>query len=212
MRTKSINHFLLFQVALVALACAANQVDDRAGRATIYQDPGSVSRGAGIGIESQDIVGMTDEMMRDMLRSPVLAGRQSAPRVIVDSRYFDNQSSTRINVNTITDRLRVELTRAASGRMAFLARHQVGMVETERELKRSGIVDKGTLGPTAKVAGADYRLGGRITSIDTVDTKRGRTSRYHQITFEMIDLETSQIVWSGIYEFRKAARDDIIYR
>lgn len=212
MRTKSINTALLFQVALFALGCAANQVDDHAGRATVYQDPGSASRGAGIGIESQDIVRMTDEMMRDMLRSPVLAGRQSPPRVIVDSQYFENQSSTRINVNTITDRLRVGLTQAAIGRMTFLARHQVGMVEKERELKRGGIVDEGTLSRTAKVAGADYRLGGRITSVDAVDTKSGRTSRYHQITFEMIDLETSQIVWGGIYEFRKAAKDDIIYR
>ena len=36
--------------------------------------------------------------------------------------------------------------------------------------------------------------------------------RYSQIIFEMVDLETSEIVWSGIYEFGKAAQDDIIYR
>ncbi|MFQ5416495.1 MAG: hypothetical protein ACE5FL_05520, partial [Myxococcota bacterium] len=106
MQVNSLNTKILFPMLLVALACAANRVDDRAGRATVYQDPGSVGPGAGVGIESQDIVRMTDEMMRDMLRTPVLAGRQNAPRIIVDSRYFDNQSSTRINVNTITDRLR----------------------------------------------------------------------------------------------------------
>ena len=195
----------------VALGCAANQVDNRAGKASVYQDPGRAAPGAGTGIESQDIVSMTDQMIRDMLANPVLAGRQRPPRVIVDAKYFRNESSTRINRNLITDRLRIGLTNAAAGRMVFLARHQVAMVENEREIKRKGVVDDGTLGRTAKVAGSDYRLGGRIASLDAVRSSTGRISRYHQVTFEMIDLETSEIVWSGIYEFRKAAQDDIIY-
>jgi hypothetical protein len=36
--------------------------------------------------------------------------------------------------------------------------------------------------------------------------------RSTQIVFEMVNLETAQIVWSGIYEMAKAAQDDIIYR
>jgi hypothetical protein len=203
---------LLATIAVAAAGCAANRVDDHAGRATAYRDPASADPTGGIGIESQDIVSMTDQMMRDMLANPVLAGSEQPPRVVVDSQYFRNESSTRMNVNVITDRLRVGLTRAANGRMFFLARHHVDMVEKERTLKREGVLDDGTLGRTARVAGADYRLGGRIKSLDAVDTGRGITSRYHQITFEMIDLETSQIVWGGMYEFRKRAKDDIIYR
>ena len=67
---------------LIAVGCAGNRVDDRAGRPSVYEDPGSVSRTAGIGIESQDIVGMTDQMLRDMLATPVLADREVAPRVV----------------------------------------------------------------------------------------------------------------------------------
>jgi hypothetical protein len=85
-------------------------------------------------------------------------------------------------------------------------------VAKERELKRQGVVDKATL-PTARAPkGGDYRLGGRITSLDSRDPKSGMMQRYNQIVFEMVDLETSEIVWSGIYEFAKAAQDDIIYR
>ncbi|MBX9633968.1 MAG: penicillin-binding protein activator LpoB, partial [Magnetospirillum sp.] len=116
------------------------------------------------------------------------------------------------NRNTITDRLRVGLQRASQGRMQFVGRHYANMVQSERNLKRQGVVDKGK-NPTAQAQkGGDYRLGGRITSLDARDAKSGMTQRYTQIIFEMADLESGEIVWSGIYEFSKAATDDVIYR
>ena len=45
-----------------------------------------------------------------------------------------------------------------------------------------------------------------------MDTGSGEASRYHQVIFEMVDLEYGTIVWSGMYEMRKSAQDDIIYR
>jgi PBP1b-binding outer membrane lipoprotein LpoB len=203
----------LSAVLLAGLALAACQsVDNTAGRQTVYIDPGSMGPVKGVGIESQDVIGMTDQMMRDMLAQPRLANAQSAPNVIIDSEYFHNESSSRLNKNSITDRLRVGLNRAAAGRMNFVGRHYADMVTKERELKRQGVVDKATLPPAHAPKGGDYRLGGRITSLDARDPKTGTQQRYHQIVFEMVDLETSEIVWSGIYEFAKAAQDDIIYR
>ncbi|MGR9051771.1 MAG: penicillin-binding protein activator LpoB [Gammaproteobacteria bacterium] len=184
--------------------------DNTSGRPTIYNDPTTVGTVAGVGIESQDIASMSDLMMRDILSTPVLAGRTAPPRVIIDSEYFVNESSSRINKNIITDRLRIQLNRAAAGRMFFIGRHYSDMVQKERQLKRQGIVDEGSMGMTRKVAGADFRLGGRITSLDA----RGSNgvSRFHQIIFEMVELETGAIVWSNMYDFRKTAQDDIIYR
>ena len=155
---------------------------------------------------------MTDQMVRDMLASPAFANRSAPPRIIIDSEFFRNESSSRINKNMITDRMRVYLNRAAGGRMVFVGRHYSDMVEKERALKRSGQVDAGTIRHTKATAGADFRLGGRITSLDAVSKSSGATSRYHEITFEMVDLEYDTIVWSNIYEFRKAAQDDVIYR
>lgn len=182
------------------------------GRPTIYEDPGTVGEVAGIGIESQDIMGMTDEMVRDMLANPILAGRPVSPRVIIDSEYFTNEGSTRLNKNLITDRLRVGLNRAANGRMLFIGRHFADMVEKERTLKRQGELTQGTIGSAQAQAGADFRLGGRIATQDSVSKGSGVTSRYHLITFEMVDLETGIIVWNGMYEFKKSAQDDIVYR
>lgn len=192
-------------------------VDSAPGRPTVYEDVNSPGRVQGIGIESQDVAGMTNKMVGDMLATPVLSGRKTPPRVIIDSEYFRNEGSTRINKNIITDRLRVELNRAAQGRMIFVGRHYTGMVEKERALKRSGsdtqapVVDAGTIAPRKSTLGGDFRLGGRITTLDAV-TPTGYASRTHQIIFEMIDLESGVISWSGIYDFKKSAQDDIIYR
>lgn len=198
--------------ATLLAACATTGVNNTAGRATVYEDPGTSGRVQGIGLESQDLVSMTDRMMRDMMGNPVLVNRSTPARIIIDSEYFRNESSSRINKNSITDRLRVELNRAANGRMVFVGRHYSDMVESERELKRSGVTDSGTIRQTQATAGADFRLGGRITSLDAADTRSGEASRYHQVIFEMVDLEYGTIVWSGIYEMRKSAQDDIIYR
>lgn len=198
--------------ALLIAGCATTSVNNSAGRATVYEDPGTSGRVQGIGLESQDLVSMTDRMMRDMMGNPTLTNRSTPARIIVDSEYFRNESSSRINKNSITDRLRVELNRAANGRMVFVGRHYSDMVESERELKRTGVTDSGTIRQTQATAGADFRLGGRITSLDAADTRSGEASRYHQVIFEMVDLEYGTIVWSGMYEMRKSAQDDIIYR
>ncbi len=194
-------------------------VDSSPGRPTVYEDVNSPGRVAGIGLESQDVASMTDKMMGDMLATPVLANRNVPPRIIIDSEYFRNESSSRINKNIITDRLRVNLNRASNGRMLFVGRHYADMVEKERALKRGAdgaggvpVVDRGTITASRSTLGGDFRLGGRITTLDAVDTVSGMASRMHQIIYEMVDLETGLIVWSGIYDFKKTARDNIIYR
>lgn len=205
--------YLIALAALAAGACSSTPtIPNASGLQSIEIDPGTRGPIAGVGIESQDIIAMTDQMMRDMLSTPALAGRATPPRIILDAEYFRNESSQRINKNAITDRLRVNLNRSAGGRMSFLGREYAGMVEQERQLKRDGATDVGTTGMTRAQAGADFRLGGRIVSVDQAQPRTGMIQRYNQITFEMIDLESGMIVWSGQYEFARAAADDVIYR
>jgi penicillin-binding protein activator len=184
----------------------------KSGEAAKYVPIDQQSRVSGVGIETQDIVGMTDKMVRDMMSNPALAGRASPPRVIVDAQYFINDSGQAINKNMITDRLRVGLVRASQGRLVFVTRENAEMVEQERAQKRDGVTDTGTTGLTRAVAGADYRLSGRISDLEVRDPKTGLISRGNQIIFEMTDLETAVVVWSDIYEFRKEGSDDLVYR
>ena len=202
---------VMFAVGTLLLGACQSPVDNAAGRPTVYQDVGSPGMVQGVGIESQDIVGMTDQMMRDMLANPMLASA-TPPRVILDREHFSNESSQRINKGLIVDRLRIGLQRAANGRMVFVSREHADMVARERELKRAGYVDTATTGLTRAQAGADYRLAGRISTLDARERGSGAAQRYNQIVFEMIDLESGVIVWTDLYEFSKAGQDDVVYR
>ncbi|HLJ63569.1 MAG TPA: CsgG/HfaB family protein [Stellaceae bacterium] len=199
-------------LAGLSAACTTSPTRNTAGSPTVELDPNSRGPVAGVGVEGQDITSMTDKMMRDMLSNPTLANRQPPAQVIVDGEYFSNESSQRINRNLIADRLRVGLLRASQGRMLFVSRQSAEFVEKERNLKRSGQTEGGTTGQVKAQTGADYRLRGNIASLDSVSGQTGVKQRYTQITFEMIDLERGTIVWSGIYEFARAAADDIIYQ
>ncbi|MCP4717733.1 MAG: penicillin-binding protein activator LpoB, partial [Deltaproteobacteria bacterium] len=106
----------------------------------------------------------------------------------------------------------VNLNRLAADRMVFVERTAASMVEKERALKRGGVVSEGTTGRTATTAGADFRLTGRVMSLDARRDSAGRVTKYHQIVFKMIDLESGVTVWSGIYEFKKSGSSDVIYR
>jgi hypothetical protein len=205
---------LLIICLFVVSGCATytTRLDNAPGRPTHYEAPGSPGALSGVGIESQDIISVSDRMMRDILATPVFASYATAPRVVIDSAYFYNESSSIVNKNIITDRLRTELSRAAAGRMIFLARHLAEMTENERELEKKGAVTKGTEGSTKDALGWDYRLGGRIASIDATDPKTGAKSRYHQITFELVERGSGVIVWSNTYDFKKSAQEDILYR
>jgi len=199
--------------ASMLAGCATQMPPNAGGVATISANPELAGPVQGVGIEGHDIIGMSDQMMRDMLASPRLGPAQGkSPRVIVDAQYFANDSTQPINRNIITDRLRVNLNRAAQGRMTFVGRQYAQAVEAERQLKREAVTDVGTTGMMRATLGADYRLGGRIASVDERSAKSGMIQRFTQITFEMFDLESSEIVWSGIYQFLRAAADDAVYR
>jgi len=201
----------LFSLAIFSFGCATAP-KHAGGTAAHYVDPGRQSEVSGVGIESQDIINMTDKMMHDILATPIFSQPKTTPKVIIDSEYFKNESSTRINKNMITDRLRTGLNQAARGKMIFVGREYMNMVLKELQLKQLGVINEGESASEPKAYGGDFRLGGRISTLDSVDPKTGSFARYHQILFEMIDLNSGEIVWSGSYNFKKVGQEDIIYR
>lgn len=198
--------------ALIALLLAGPSPAQKKGRGAVDLDPTARGLVSGTGIEGQDVVSIADKMVRDMLANPHLAGRQSPPQVIIDGEFFTNESTQRINKNIVTDRLRVALNRASQGRMVFVSRQASAMVQQERDLKREGYTDEGTLGLTRGQAGGDFRLQGNISSLDSRNNRTGVTQRFTQLTFEMVDLERATIVWSNSYDIARASADDVVYR
>lgn len=202
--------------AVAALAGCTASAPNASGVAAVTQDPERKGLVSGVGIESQDIVAMSNQMVHDMLGDPRFAARiaksVARPRIVIDSEYFSNESSQPINRNLITQRLLVGLNQAAGDKLVFVNRAQQAMVAEERERKRSGATDTGTTGLRKAALGVDYRLSGRIGSLDSRSAASGMVQSYVQVSFEMTDLESGELVWTGLYEFSRAAADDVVYR
>ena len=166
---------------------------------------------SGVGIESQDLIPMSDKMVRDLLADPTFGNASTPPRVIIDDTRFKNESNQPMNLALIVDRLRIELQRASRGKMQFVSRQNVDLVEKEKQLKASGRVDAGSSSTRRAIAGADYMLIGKIAVQSSTDRSSGMRANFYQITFEMLDLNNSLTVWSNYYDVKKAGADDKIY-
>ncbi|MBC7495656.1 MAG: penicillin-binding protein activator LpoB [Sphingomonadaceae bacterium] len=181
--------------------------------AAVDLDPGSRGAVSGTGLEMRDITAMADRLVRDLLARSDIIGGAKPPRIIVDSSRLVNKSSQRLDTDMISDQLRAQLMRAASGRMRFLSREAMEDVAMERKLKRDGQVDVATRGMTRAVAGSDFKLTGRITSLDSRDNRNGMTQRSMQVIFELIDLESSESVYiSDPYVIQRAQQEGVVYR
>ncbi len=208
----SIGMTLILSCIVTLAGCVTPAGKDAGGTAARYEDPVSSEMVSGVGIESRDVIRMTDQMIGDILADPTFRKPKTPPRVVIDATYFKNEGATRINKNLITDRIRTGLNKAAKGKMIFVRREQLKMLFDEKGLAQAGVTDDDGTMADSQLAGADYRLAGRIASMDSVDPKTGTFSRYHQILFEMVELKSGTIVWSGAYNFKKSGQEDIIYR
>lgn len=208
--------FPLAALAFTALALGAPPALAAGGKGATQSmelDPNGRGAISGIGVESRDIDAMADQVVRELMSRPDLVANGEPPRVVVDSEGFRNDSMQRIDRNMITDALRASLNRAADHRIRFISREAMQFVMRERELKRSGAADVGTRGLTRAVAGLDYQLIGKMTSLDTRDGKSGLMQRRTQVIFELVDLETGELPWtSQPYVILRAAGDDVVYR
>lgn len=203
-----------------ASACAcimaggvAHAGSNKRGTQAMELDPQSKGAVFGQSIESVDIERMANNVVRDLMSRPDIVGTATPPRIVVDSEKFYNNSIQRIDRDMITSMLRAQLSRAAQGRIRFVSREAMDIVMRERELKRSGVADVGTRGMTKGVSGVDYQLIGRVTSLDSRDQRSGLVQRRTQVVFELVDMETGDLPWTGEpYVILRAAGDDVVYR
>ncbi len=208
---------LLLAPCIFLTAClTVPTIQNSAGQSSMTVDSSRQGPVSGIGMEKSDIVSMTDAMVRDMLGNVRLANLiaklPDSPVVILEGVDFENRSSQVIDKNDMANRLRVNLNRAGNGRLEFVARSKSARIDQERALKRAGVTTTGNGGLTKAVDGVNFIMVGEITASEARSTKSGLTQRSTQITFELVDAETTRIVWSGLYEFTRAAADDVVYR
>lgn len=163
---------------------------------------------AGTGVESQDLVAVTDKMARSIIGIPQIARAQGQPRIVLDP--VNNETRFPINKDMFLTRIRVMLNSKAAGKVLFLARDRMATLERERDLKQSGAVTSNSDPNVIEFKGADFFLTGKLSSL-TTRTSKG-VSDYILYTFQLIDARTSDVIWEDFAEIKKQGLEDAAYR
>jgi PBP1b-binding outer membrane lipoprotein LpoB len=188
--------------------CASQGVQNPSGVPVTEMRPDERGKVAGTGIESQDLVSVTDKMARGILGAKVIANAKGVPRIVIDPVVNDTRFT--INKDLFTDRIRAMLNDKSDGKVLFLARDRMVRLEGEQRLKQDGLVTSSTDPNVTQFKGADYFLTGKLGG-QTTQTSQGK-SDYVLYTFQLIDAATSDIVWEGYSEMKKEGLEDAAYR
>jgi len=196
--------------ALVALAsgCASSGVKNPSGTPVTEMKADERGFVTGTGVESQDLVAVTDKMSRGILGVDRVARAATPPNVVLEPVV--NETRFPINKDIFLTRIRASLNSKAQGKVVFLAREQMAALEKERELKRSGQVTASSDPTVQEFKGADYFLTGKLQGM-TTKAKAG-VSDYVLYTFQLIDARSSVIVWEDLSEIKKQGLEDAAYR
>lgn len=207
---KSIITKLLLPVTTAALVagCASSGVKNPSGTGVTRLNADETGTVTGTGIESQDIVAVTDKMARSILGIPQIANAATPPIVVLDP--IENKTRFPVDKDLFLTRIRTELIRKSGGKVQFLARERMAALEKERNLKREGAVTSSSDPSVQEFKGADYVLTGSLGGSST-RTSQG-TSDYVLYEFQLVDNRTSVIVWGDMAEVKKQGKEDAAYR
>jgi penicillin-binding protein activator len=205
-----INHQKLAVLAVAGLisGCASSGVKNPSGVPVTQMRADEQGFVAGTGVESQDLVAVTDKMARSILAVPQIVNARGVPRVVLDPVI--NESRFPINKDIFLSRIRAELNSKADGKVIFLARERMAALKHERQLKQSGQVTASADPNVVEFKGADFFLTGKLQGL-TTRTSAG-TSDYLLYTFQLIDARTTDIIWENSAEIKKQGLEDAAYR
>ena len=199
----------LAAASLLLAGCATDAgVRNPAGVPVTEMRPDEKGFVAGTGIESQDLVSVTDKMARSILGIPEIARAQVKPNVVLEPVV--NNTRFPINKDIFLTRIRTQLNSKAAGRVGFLDREMMKTLERERALKQSGQVTASSDPHVVEFRGADYFLTGKLDGM-TTRTSAG-TSDYVLYSFRLTNARTSEIVWEDTAEVKKQGLEDAAYR
>jgi len=163
---------------------------------------------AGLGIESQDVVTIAEKMARGLLGSEQIANAGGKPNIVLEP--IVNKTRFPVAKDIFLTRLRVALTSQAKNKITFLSRDRIDALEKERDLKLAGEVTGGEKIKVNQFRGADFILTGTFEGISGRD--QSGASDYVRYTFQLLDPNTSDILWEGFHEIKKQGKDDVTYR
>jgi len=159
----------------------------------------------GTGIESTDILTVSRKMALSILEVPEIMKANGTPRIAL--LPVKNNTRFIINKDIFTQKIRIELNKNTSGKVRFLARDRMDDILKERQAKRNDLV---TASKEGDLAGVDFYLTGELTGL----SKAANSSRsdYILMVFQLIDAETSDIIWEDSYEIKRVGEAGVAYQ
>ena len=173
---------------LALAGCAKEQVryGDAKGVETVTNQFGST-----------DLQMIAESMTRSLLQAPVVV---SSNLPIVTVQEVKNKTSEYIDTRSITDSIRAELQKSGKVRFAVDAAAMEQQVE-ELERQQSELYEREKAVEMGRMAGAQYRLEGNITSI--VKQAKDIKDVYYKFNLQMWNVRNGLLEWSDEKEIRK---------
>lgn len=155
------------------------------------------------GLQSKDVIQASDSLAMDLLSLPQLNNSREQWTVVVDrvdDKTRDNMF--RGDYDIFLQRLQTNLSRQGRGRVAIIDKRDRFYDVRSRELEseREDDFGQGGRGPrrAPEAINPDYAL--RATAMDLP----GRGTTYYNLQFDLVDINSRIIVWTGDYEVRVA--------
>lgn len=174
-----------------------------------YVDPGAQGTVQTTGIESQDIAMAAQKAAQSIVNIPQITKAPKPPVIIITP--VSNRSSSPIDTDLYTTKLRGSLMQYANGKVQFLARDISSELNNkEQKLREKGAVAGASKDRTNRV-GATYQyiLTADLQGISTASS-RG-SSDYFLISFKLVDFQDI-LIWESQYEIKKEGRESGVYR
>jgi PBP1b-binding outer membrane lipoprotein LpoB len=194
--------FLLFLFPLFLIGCATMSTETSHTRSILPDEDDNLG---GSGIESTDIRTVARKMAVSILEVPEIAKAQKAPKIAL----LPVKNSTRflIDRDMFTKKIRIQLNENAQGKVRFLARDRIEDIMKERERKRENLV---TSSKEADMMGVDFYLTGELMGLSKA--AKGDRSDYISMSFQLLDAETSEIIWESEYEVKRVGEAGVVYQ
>ncbi len=208
LKAKAFPNFTLAVLVAGLAGCASSGVKNPSGTPVTEMKADERGFVTGTGVESQDLVAVTDKMSRGILGLDRIARAATAPNIVLEPVV--NETRFPINKDIFLTRIRASLNSKSQGKVVFLAREQMAALQKERDLKRAGQVTASSDPAVQEFKGADYFLTGKLQGM-TTKAKAG-ISDYVLYTFQLIDARSSAIVWEDLAEIKKQGLEDAAYR
>ena len=197
-----------FLVLLVYITGCASGVSNPSGVPVTEMQSDERGFVTGTGIESQDLVSVTDKMARSLVNTPEINDFPGMPRIVLDPVI--NNTRFPIQQGIFLTRIRSLLNSRTRGKMRLLARERMDALRAEREMKRTGELTSSSDPNVQEFKGADFFLTGKLDG-QTTRTSAG-TSDYVLYSFQLIDARTAEIIWEDFSELKKQGLEDASYR